>query len=60
MFIKVIGIDDNGNAFEMWLDKAAIKFIIPEENAIRIDGSFIKVDDNSMKDLLALLTNEAS
>jgi len=58
--IKVNAFDDNNTEFEMWIDPFNISFIIPEEGAIRIDGSFIKVKDESIKELLNILTNVSS
>lgn len=48
MLVKITAFDDNENEFEMWIDPFAIKFIIPAENAVRIDGSFIKVTKESL------------
>lgn len=53
--VKVIAYDDNNVEFEMWVDPYSIYFIIPEEGAIRIDGSFIKVKEDSIKELLNIL-----
>lgn len=58
MLIKITAFDDNNVEFEMWIDPYEIAFIIPEESAVRIDGSFIKVTEASINLLLEKLRGE--
>lgn len=56
--IRLIGHDDNEKEFELYVDPSKVVFLIPEENAIRLDGSFIKVTKDSINKLLNILVDE--
>lgn len=55
MFINVNGVDDEGTEFQFYLNMDRINFVIPEENAVHIDGQFMKLTDDSMQYLTAFL-----
>jgi hypothetical protein len=60
MLIRVDAFDDNDVMFDMLIAPSAVTLIIPEEGAVRIDGSFIKLKKESINKLIDILTNEAS
>lgn len=55
MFINVMGVDDEGTEFEFHLNMKRINFVIPEENAVHIDGQFMKLTKDAMAYLIAFL-----
>lgn len=55
MFIELIGVDDVGTEFNLYLNMDLIEFVIPEENAVSVNTKFIHLTKDATDYLVAFL-----
>jgi len=55
MFIRLVGLDDKGNEFNMYLNMERIDFTIDEEKAVTMSDGVVRLTDDSYDYLTAFL-----
>lgn len=55
MFIRLVGLDDEGNEFNMYLNMERIDFTIDEEKAVTMSDGVVRLTDDSYEYLTAFL-----